>query len=137
MKSSKAEMKAISGAQAAIADWLKQILKPGERYAGVVLGADGMPSHHLILVPGEAEGKWPAMVDWAKIHGEGLPTRQEQALLYANLKGEFQPRWYWSSTQHAYYSDCAWLQHFGDGNQGSNGKSASGRARAVRRLVIL
>jgi hypothetical protein len=48
----------------------------------------------------------------------------------------FDDTWYWSSTQHAAVSDCAWCQGFLTGHQVSNGKSAQLRARAVRRLAI-
>jgi len=48
----------------------------------------------------------------------------------------FEAEWYWSSTQHAAYDDCAWGQGFDDGNQGYYGKSAELRARAVRRFAI-
>ena len=44
--------------------------------------------------------------------------------------------WYWSSTQHASDSVCAWRQHFSYGIQTSNHKSDKFRARAVRRLAI-
>ncbi len=48
----------------------------------------------------------------------------------------FDPTWYWSSTQHAAYSDSAWFQHFSNGFQGNNFKSGECRARAVRRVAI-
>jgi hypothetical protein len=48
----------------------------------------------------------------------------------------FEEAWYWSSTQHAAYSDYAWLQYFYHGGQGYDHKSYQGRARAVRRLPI-
>ena len=48
----------------------------------------------------------------------------------------FEPAWYWSSTQHASASDCAWYQYFNYGSQTSNHKTSELRARAVRRLVI-
>jgi hypothetical protein len=47
----------------------------------------------------------------------------------------FVDEWYWSSTQHAAYDDCAWGQNFLNGTQTST-KSASFRARAVRRFAI-
>lgn len=48
----------------------------------------------------------------------------------------FADTWYWTSTQYADFSDCAWGQFFYDGIQGDNDESCSDRARAVRRLVI-
>lgn len=123
---------------AAKAQFLKENLKPGEHYAGLILGKDGKPDYHLILLPGESERvKWDDACKWAKTAGGELPTRREQALLYANLKEEFQPVWYWSGEQHAANPDCAWLQYFGNGGQSYSRKSYQSRARAVRRLEIL
>jgi hypothetical protein len=118
--------------------WIAENLKPGEHYAGILLGKDGAPDHHLILLPGEAvEIGWAAAGDWATKAGGDLPTRREQSLLFANLKEQFQPRWYWSAEQYSAYTGYAWIQSFDNGNQGSNHKSYAGRARAVRRLIIL
>lgn len=113
-------------------------LAHGEHYAGVILGKDGEPSHHLILLPEDKEGgKWQAAMDWAVSTGGELPTRREQALLYANLKEQFQEQWYWSSEQHASYDDFAWFQYFTNGFQDFNNEDYHYcRARAVRRLVI-
>ena len=120
------------------AAWIAENLKAGELYAGILLGKEGQPDQHIILLPGEAEGvKWLAAKEWAKKVGGELPTRREQALLFANLKEAFQPRWYWSGEQHAAYSGYAWGQHFNDGYQIGNDTSYEGRARAVRRLAIL
>jgi hypothetical protein len=109
----------------------------GEEYAGMILGKDGMPSHHLILLPGEAaDVNWQKAQEFAKEAGGELPTRREQSLLFANLKEHFKEAWYWSSEQHASNSDCAWNQLFGYGYQYYFHKNLELRARAVRRLVI-
>jgi hypothetical protein len=128
---------AASPVAAARAQWIAENLKEGEVYAGIILGVDGAPDHHLVLLPGDAEEvTWKAAKEFASKLGGDLPTRREQALLYANLKHEFKPRYYWSSELHAAYDDYAWYQGFDDGYQGSSLKSASLRARAVRRLTI-
>lgn len=44
--------------------------------------------------------------------------------------------WHWTSTQHAAYSDHAWVQTFGDGNQSGNWKDFECRVLAVRSVVI-
>ena len=133
----KSEPMAEPSAKANITAWLKQILNDREQYAGVVIGADGLPSHHLVLLAAStSDVSWPDAKAWAEKVGGELPTRQEQALLFANLKGQFEPRAYWSSEQHAANADCAWYQYFYDGYQGNYDKSASLRARAVRRLII-
>lgn len=112
-------------------------LRHGEHYAGLIIGKDGEPSYHVILLPGEAESvNWQAAKDWAaSIDGE-LPTRREQSLLYANLKEEFKEAWYWSGEQHASNSSHAWYQTFEDGYQNYYNKINTFRARAVRRLVL-
>jgi hypothetical protein len=112
-------------------------LQPGEHYAGIILSADGKPSHHLILLPGDVDDvTWAQAKEFAEKAGGELPTRREQALLFANLKDQFEERYYWSGAQHASYDDYAWTQHFGYGTQILSSKSAELRARAVRRLTI-
>lgn len=120
------------------ASFLASILKAGEHYAGIILGKDGEPDHHLILLPGEAESvNWAQAKEFAAKAGGELPTRREQSLLFTNLKEQFQPRWYWSGEQHASNSGYAWYQGFYDGTQNYTHKGGTCRARAVRRLVIL
>jgi hypothetical protein len=110
-------------------------LAAGERYAGVILGEDGQVSHHLVLLPGQAEElAWDDALEWAERAGGALPTRREQSLLFANLKGEFEGAWYWSSEPHATDGSYAWIQGFDDGSQSSGHKSYEGRCRAVRRI---
>ena len=116
-------------------------LAPGEHYAGIVLGKDGEPSYHLVLLPGQADDiTWDKAMEWAgKQGGEyvaSLPTRREQALLYANLKEEFEERAYWSCEAHESESGWAWYQNFTYGYQGITNRSNELRARAVRRLII-
>lgn len=117
--------------------FLAENLKPGEAYAGLILGQNGEPDYHLILLPGEAERvTWQEAKEWAKKAGGDLPTRREQRVLFANAKEHFKPEWYWSSEQHASYSDYAWGQDFNNGSQNNLLKSFKGRARAVRRMPI-
>ncbi len=114
-----------------------QGLKEGEKYAGIILGKNGEQSYHLVLLPGEIEdSNWQKSIDWAASIGGELPTRREQALLYANLKEQFRSEWYWSCEQHAATPVYAWMQYFGDGVQLNGLKSDGCRARAVRRLII-
>jgi len=111
------------------------VLHPGEHYVGLVLDEERNPSHHLILLAGEAESiTWPNAQDWAAEQGGELPTRREQALLYANLPSQFKKEWYWSCEQHSNPSS-AWNQLF-YGDQLILTTSAELRARAVRRLII-
>lgn len=117
--------------------FLASILKPGEHYAGIILGKDGEPDHHLILLPGEVvRVTWEQAKEFAAKVGGELPTRREQSLLFANLKEQFQPQWYWSGEQHAPGSGYVWYQYFGLGTQNADHKCLIYRARAVRRLAI-
>src|SRR5574343_1517370 len=114
-------------------------LAPGEHYAGLVLGKDGEPSYHLVLLPGQATDiTWEKAMAWASKQGgehvASLPTRREQSLLFANLKEEFEKRSYWSCEAHESDSSWAWCQGFGYGLQGNFNRTYELRARAVRRL---
>ena len=94
-------------------------------------------THHLVLLPGEAEKiNFADACTWAAKAGGELPSRREQALLFANLPNEFQPRWYWSGESYEGDGSYAWLQHFGYGLQFLSLKSYEGRARAVRRVTV-
>ena len=48
----------------------------------------------------------------------------------------FAMAWYWSSTQHAASSVCAWCQDFSSGTQDYYSTTGRLRARAVRRVAI-
>lgn len=109
-------------------------LAEGEIYAGILI-KDGAPSHHLILLSGEAESvTWDQAGEWAASIGGELPSRKEQSLLFANAAKQFQPHWYWSSEQ--YSRDDAWGQLFSGGDQSYSSKGFEARARAVRRAPI-
>lgn len=107
----------------------------GGIYAGIIRGVAGAPDQHLVLLPGDADDvDWDAAGAFAASVGGELPTRAEQALLFANLKDQFEPRWYWSCEPAG--PSYAWGQHFYDGLQDNSTRSCEGRARAVRRLPI-
>lgn len=111
-------------------------LRPGERYAGAVLDADGNVLHHIALLPDRPEGdvNWQAAKAWAASVGGELPSRQEQALLFANCKPHLPRRWCWASEEHAEDASSAWGCYFYDGTQNDLHKSAQLCAVAVRRL---
>jgi len=109
----------------------------GEKFVGVIISGDGSRRHSLILLPGEIDSaSWKKANEWAASIGGELPDRCESALLFATMKDEFKPEWYWTREQHVSDSDYAWGQLFNDGFQGNGLKSTSYRARAVRRLSI-
>lgn len=112
-------------------------LKPGEKFVGVILSADGSRRHALILLPGEIEDvNWKKANEWAASQGGELPDRVEGALLFATLKDEFKPEAYWTREQHAGYGVYAWYQTFYDGCQSYTHEDDQLRARAVRRVAI-
>ena len=112
-------------------------LNDGEIYVGAIISADGSRNHHLILLPDLAKNLcWKDAIAWAESIGGELPDRVESALLFAHVKDQFEPEWYWTREQHAAYSDNAWYQSFNGGFQLSNLKGYQLRARAVRRVLI-
>lgn len=117
-------------------DDVKAMLAEGEQYAGLILGKDGKPDHHVVLLPGEAEEiSWSSAREWAASNGGELPTRRELALLYANLREHFQRVWYWSNEPQEPRSHLVWGQNFTSGIQTMYGRPFRGRARAIRRLM--
>ena len=115
----------------------------GGWYAGIARGIDGAPDHHLILAQAKptSDLAWQPALDWARhLHHRGhadwsLPTRAESALLFANLKPEFESSWHWTSEPYEGSGSYAWYQYF-LGGQSYGSKSYEGRARAVRRLIL-
>jgi len=119
------------------AQWLRDNQRKGEGYAGLILGKDGAPDHHLFVIPGEAEKVTFAEAQkWTKKQGGDLPTRREQRVLFANAKEAFQADLYWSGEPHASDARSAWYQGFSTGRQSDGNVSDPCRARAVRRLII-
>jgi hypothetical protein len=109
----------------------------GEIYVGAIGDKSG-DFYHVILLPGDNDdATWQASLDWAKSIGGDLPTRVEQAMLWANHRDQFKKDWYWSNETHHSDDACAWGQGFGSGFQyGTHKGSYDCRARAVRRLSI-
>ena len=112
-------------------------MNSGERYVGAIISADGTKREHIILLPGDNDvAGWGKQMEWAASIGGELPDRVESALLFATMKDEFKPEWYWLREQHAAYSSYAWMQYFDYGNQDDVHKGYQYRARAVRRVAI-
>ena len=94
-------------------------LAEGEKFVGVIISADGSRKHAVILLPGEADpADWKTQLKWAESIGGELFDRVEGALLFATMKDEFKPEWYWTREQHAAGSGYAWVQGFYHGFQG-------------------
>lgn len=111
-------------------------LAEGETYIGAI-GDKAGNLHHVILLPGDNDdATWKDQMAWATSIGGDLPSRIEQAMLWANHRDQFQKTWYWSNETHHTESGWAWGQDFYFGGQGTYRKSSVLRARAVRRLPI-
>ena len=109
-------------------------LQPGERYAGAVLDEDGDHMHHLVLMA-QRPGKklnWQAAMDWSQSIGGSLPSRQEQALLFANVQPALSPEWHWTADE--YGASSAWGCTFSTGYISYYRKSYEGSAVAVSRV---
>ncbi|KGS89840.1 hypothetical protein X947_6081 [Burkholderia pseudomallei MSHR7334] len=111
-------------------------LAEGEVYIGAIGDKNG-DFHHVILLPGDSgDATWQEQMDWAKSINGNLPTRVEQAMLWAHHRDLFKREWYWSNETHHRDSGCAWYQSFSSGIQHNFRKVSALRARAVRRLII-
>ena len=111
-------------------------LADGEIYVGTIGDALGN-LHHVILLPGDNDdATHEAQIEWAKSIGGDLPSRIEQAMLWANHRDLFQKDWYWSNETHHAESGWAWNQNFLNGIQYYDTRNTELRARAVRRLPI-
>lgn len=112
-------------------------------YAGIARGAAagqdrGPAGDYILEVLDEAPKAmtWKDALAWAKSIGGELPSRKEQALMFANVPELFQPEYYWSGEQYASAAGYAWNQNFNDGYQNYWRTTTELRARAVRRLSI-
>ncbi len=114
--------------------------------AGATSYNDGAANTAAMVKAGSALAKKITGLRIGKFTDWYLPSRLELLLAHHELgtAGTFKPGgkqtldsvWYWSSSQHAAYSDYAWLQYFGNGLQNYGHKSTTCRARAVRRIKI-
>jgi hypothetical protein len=113
-----------------------ETLKPGELYAGLILGKGGTPDHHVVLLPGDAQDvSWAAAREWAALAGGELPNRRELSLLIANQKDQFHRVWYWSSEPSETRSQLVWGQNFYSGIQTMYGRQCAGGAAHPRRVT--
>ena len=111
-------------------------LSEGESYVGCIGDALGN-LYHVILLPGDNDDDThEAQLEWAKSIGGDLPTRIEQAMLWANHRDQFKKDWYWSNEVHHAESGWAWYQDFYYGSQDIRYHSHEIRARAVRRVKV-
>lgn len=109
----------------------KPELNPGEIYVGRI------NDEHIILLPGDnGDASWEAQIKWAKSIGGDLPTLIEQAMLWADHRGEFKKGLYWSRETDHDEPGWAWYLRFNNGYLGNYRKGSKLRARAVRRVKV-
>lgn len=105
-------------------------------FAGLTTLKDGTHAA-VVLLPNKSDDRldWNNAITWAEAAGGHLPTRPVAALLYANVKSEFERDWYW--TIEAEGSGCAWCCHFNGGRQHYGHKGNEGSVRAVRLIQLI
>lgn len=113
------------------------VIANGEQYAGIMINST-VDNYHLILTKvSPDELSWQDATSWVVDVNGFLPTRSEQALLYANLKDHIlkeQWSWFWSSCElNGLY---AWGQDFVNGYQSAYSKTEHNYAQAVRRVPV-
>lgn len=115
----------------------------GGTFRGVTTLKDG--SHvAVVLLPNKPQERlnWQDAVTWAEQQGGQLPSRPVSALLYANAKDQFEPKWYWTSEQlqddtgDEDDASFAWHCYFGYGTQSYTHKSFKAAAVAVRMIPL-
>lgn len=110
----------------------------GGIFAGITTTREGTHAAVVLLTEQpEQELTWQAAMDWAKEHDAQLPARPVSALLFANVKDQFEEDWYWTCEESSWSPSYAWYQYFGYGAQLYSHKGAEGRVRAVRRSRLV
>lgn len=95
----------------------------GGTFAGLMRDYDCNEDYALILGPSLGQGTFKELTKKAEeVEVDGhedfrLPLRTEQSLLYANLKDQFEPKWYWSCERRPVYEAFAYAQNFLNGDQ--------------------
>lgn len=109
----------------------------GERYAGAVHDADGLFAYDLVLMLARPSERlsWQDALNWAEKVGGALPTRREQAFLFANCKEHLEDGVHWSCERHATDASYAWYCYFSSFYQNTYPQNFEGTAVAVRRVV--
>lgn len=113
----------------------------GGIYAGISRGDGDTPDGHLIIatLPFQKHTWAAAMQAAAELnHADRqdwrVPTRNESALLYANVREQIETGdLYWTSTPSG--TARAWFQFFHDGTQLHYDVSCDARVRFVRRVL--
>lgn len=115
--------------------FLQEHQRPGEVYAGLILGHNDEPDYHLFFsIPDCGKLNWKSAINFAKKHKLALPNRRELRLFCVNAGPQLKEGYYWSGEQ--YGSAYAWYQNFTHGVQCSSLKGNELRVVLVRRVPI-
>ena len=117
--------------------WSKDL----ERVAGALSDFDGLANTRAMAEAGSALAVKIISLRLADHDDWYLPSRGELLLAWSARAAmpeteHLERDWYWSSTQCAVDSSCAWLQSFNYGDQNYWPKDGKDMARAVRRVAI-
>ena len=82
-------------------------------------------------------GDNPSSVPPGYPYTEQCPPQTGAAAFQEGGPEALETSWYWTSTQGAADVSCAWGQDFDSGYQNDDRKAFEGRARAVRRLLVI
>lgn len=103
-------------------------------FAGITSTVEGHFAVILLADKPAANLTWKKAMNWAEKVGGTLPSRPVAAMLFANLKHQFNPEWHW--TCESFVSSGAWIQNFLYGYQYDSYESAELRSRAVRLIQL-
>lgn len=114
--------------------------------AGATSYCDGLANTRAMAKAGSALAKKMLKLKIGGYDDWHLPSRLQSLLAFhepaaAELfipggSESYEREWHWTSTQHAEYAGCAWVQDFSDGDQNNYHKGTEWRARAVRMIKL-
>ena len=109
----------------------------GGKFAGLTTLQDGKHVA-VVLLPNKSDKRlvWVDAMAWAAEVGGQLPTRPVAALLFANLKPEFEEEWHWTNEMTSWNESYAWVCNFLLGHQSYHHKVTNYAARAVRLIHL-
>lgn len=107
------------------------------KFAGLITLPDGK-TVAVVLLPNKSDKQlaWADAMAWANEAGGQLPTRPIAAMLFANLKAEFEEEWHWTNEPTSWSESCAWFCSFYYGGQYYGHKGSHRAARAVRLIHL-
>ena len=109
----------------------------GGKFAGIITLPNGK-TVAVALLPNKPDKilNWADAMAWATESGGQIPSRPIAALIFANLKSEFEEEWHWMNETCDFDASYAWYCIFYDGYQYYRDKSYEGCARSVRLIHL-